>query len=208
MSHSALKQGLLCCTQCHKTLPRSYDGRPCPRCGTRVHQRRPHSITYSWALLISAAFALIPAYMLPIMTLKSLGQGAPSTIIGGVIDLIEYDMLGIAFVVLTASVIIPLIKVAGMVILLLTVQRGVVTNLHQKMLMYRFVEWIGRWSMLDIFVVAILAAIVQLGNLASINGEVGATAFGAAVILTMLSATVFDTRLIWDKHLQQLEESQ
>jgi paraquat-inducible protein A len=148
---------------------------------------------------------LIPANLLPIMTFKSLGKGDPATIMQGVLQLLEHDMLGIALVVLTASIIIPVMKVVGLIILLLTVQLGWTTNMRQKMLMYHFVEWIGRWSMLDIFVVAILAAIVQLGSLASVTGNTGATAFAAAVIFTMLAANCFDTRLIWDKHLEQLE---
>lgn len=205
MNQSALNQGLLVCHCCHKVMPINWDKHPCPRCGTRFHKRKPHSIAYTWALLISSAFMLIPANLLPIMTVSSLGQGTPATIIQGVLELLKHDMLGIALVVLTASIIIPVMKVVGLIILLLAVQRGWTTNMNQKMLMYRFVEWIGRWSMLDIFVVAILAAIVQLGNLASISGNGGATAFAAAVILTMLAANSFDTRLIWDKHLEQLE---
>lgn len=205
MNKSALNQGLLVCHCCRKVMPITWDKHPCPRCGTAFHKRTPHSIAYTWALLISSAVMLIPANLLPIMTVSSLGKGTPATIMEGVMELLKLDMLGIALVVLTASIIIPVMKIVGLIILLLAVQLGWTTNMNQKMLMYRFVEWIGRWSMLDIFVVAILAAIVQLGNLASISGNAGATAFATSVILTMLAAHSFDTRLIWDKHLEQLE---
>lgn len=205
MQQSALSRGLITCHCCNKPAQLRHEDQKCSRCGTRLHARIPHSLSYTWALLAASAAMLLPANLLPMMTFKSLGQGDPATIMQGVIQLLEHDMLWIALVVLTASIIIPLLKIVGLVILLLTVQMGWTTNVHQKMLMYRFVEWIGRWSMLDIFVVAILAAIVQLGNLASVVGNTGATAFAAAVILTMLAANSFDTRLIWDKHLELSE---
>lgn len=204
MTQSALTQGMILCTSCGLISHKSAAGTTCPRCKTVLNGRKPHSMAHSWAFLLAATAMLVPANTLPIMTLKTLGKGEPATIIGGVMQLMEHDMF-IALVVLIASVVIPVIKVIGMIILLLTVQRGWTTNIHQKMLMYRFVEWIGRWSMLDIFVVAILAAIVQLGSLANVHGNSGATAFAAAVIFTMLSANAFDTRLIWDKYLEQLE---
>ena len=196
MQHSALTKGIILCHRCERPAPVDDDKNTCPRCGTRLHRRKPHSIAYTWALLIASMIMLLPANLLPIMTFRSLGKGDPATIMQGVIQLLEHGMLGIAFVVLAASIIIPILKIVGLIILLLTVQFGWTTNMRQKMLMYHFVEWIGRWSMLDIFVVAILAAIVQLGNLASVTGNTGATAFAAAVIFTMLAANCFDTRLI------------
>jgi paraquat-inducible protein A len=204
MSNNALQNGLITCHCCSKVFPKAHEHHRCDRCGYKLHGRIPHSIAHTWALLITSAFMLIPANVLPIMTLKSLGQGGPATILEGVLQLMDHGMYGIALVVLTASVIIPVLKIIGLIILLLAVQCGWTTNLNQKMWMYRFVEWIGRWSMLDVFVVAILAAIVQLGSLASVTGNAGATAFGASVVLTMLAAHSFDTRLIWDKRLEQL----
>lgn len=201
MRHSALTQGIIVCHCCHKPAYLADQGKKCPRCGARLHPRIPDSLARTWALLIAAGCLLIPANLLPIMTFKSLGKGEPATILQGVLQLVEHDLLWIALIVLTASIIIPLLKILGLIILLLTVQMNWVTNIGQKMLMYRFVEWIGRWSMLDIFVVAILAALVQLGNLASVAGNGGASAFAGSVILTMLAANSFDTRLIWDKQL-------
>jgi len=132
------------------------------------------------------------------MTFKSFGQGTPSTIIGGVIELLERDMIFIALVVLIASIVVPLMKIFAMTLLLCTVHFRLQTNLRQKAILFRLIEWIGRWSMLDIFVIGILVALVQLGNIAHIEGNHGATAFAAVVILTMFSALAFDTRLIWD----------
>lgn len=202
---SALSNNIISCHECGLLADRNFEDYHCPRCHSRLHSRQPHSLAHSWALVITSALLMIPANVMPIMTFVSLGKGDPSTILGGVLELVKHDMLWIALVVLTASIIIPAGKLVGMILLLLTVQRGWTTNARQKMIMYRFVEWIGRWSMLDIFVVGILVALVQLGNLAHIIGNHGATAFGFVVITTMLAANLFDTRLIWDKH-QEIEE--
>jgi len=195
---SARQAGYLLCTECNllHSIEREHTG--CDRCGAQLLSRRPNALSYSWACLITALMLLLPANLLPIMTFRSFGKGEPSTIISGIIDLVEHDMLFIALVVLIASIVVPLLKILALSILLCTVQFGWATNLRQKTLMYRLVEWIGRWSMLDIFVIGILVALVQLGNIASIEGQHGATAFAAVVLLTMFSAISFDTRLIWD----------
>ncbi|GGO86845.1 paraquat-inducible protein A [Marinobacterium nitratireducens] len=195
----------ICCHDCRLLCPPQMEGQHCPRCHGRLHARTPHSLTWSWSLLLTGAFLLIPANLLPIMTVRTLGRGEPSTIIDGIVELTHHGLFWIALVVLVASIIVPVGKLVGMLILLLTVQLGWTTNLRQKMLMYRFVEWVGRWSMLDIFVVGILVALVQLGNLTHIIGNHGATAFAAVVISTMLAAQKFDTRLIWDRHLRRPE---
>lgn len=188
------------CHDCRLLCPEGLENDHCPRCHARLHGRTPHSLAWTWSLVITAAFLLLPANMLPIMTVRTLGRGDPSTIIQGVLQLTHHGQFWIALIVLVASVIIPIGKLIGMMILLLTVQLGRTTNLRQKMLMFRFVEWVGRWSMLDIFVVGILVALVQLGNLTHIIGNQGATAFAAVVIATMVAARKFDTRLIWDRH--------
>lgn len=195
----------ICCHDCRLLCPPHMEGQHCPRCHSRLHARTPHSLAWTWSLALTGALLMIPANMLPIMTVRTLGRGEPATIIGGIIELTHHGLFWIALVVLVASVIIPIGKLVGMLILLLTVQMGWTTNLRQKMLMYRFVEWVGRWSMLDIFVVGILVALVQLGNLTHIVGNHGATAFAAVVVCTMLAAQKFDTRLIWDRHRQRTE---
>lgn len=195
----ALDAGILVCHECQQ-LNRPPVGQPprCRRCGARLHGRRPNSIARTWALLLSAALLYIPANLLPIMSVHMLGRGSPATIMGGVIELIQAGMLPIALVVFVASILVPSFKLLGIALLLYSVQRHQVMSPRQRILMYRFIEWIGRWSMLDIFVIAILVALVSFGNLASIEAGAGALAFAAVVILTMLAAITFDPRLIWD----------
>ncbi|MEO4049275.1 paraquat-inducible protein A [Pseudomonas sp. CAU 1711] len=202
----ALDAGIVVCDECHKLeYLREGEEQHCARCGARLHARRPNSIARTWALLITAAILYVPANLLPIMTVSFLGKGMPSTIMGGVVELIHADMLPIAAVVFVASILVPTFKLVGIALLLYSVQRHQPMSARQRILMYRFIEWIGRWSMLDIFVIAILVALVNFGNLATITADLGAAAFASVVILTMLAAVTFDPRLIWDNTDQELE---
>ena len=140
------------------------------------------------------------------MTVSMLGKGMPATIMEGVVELVQADMLPIALVVFVASILVPTFKLIGIALLLYSVQRHQPMSARQRILMYRFIEWIGRWSMLDIFVIAILVALVNFGNLASIEAGVGASAFCMVVILTMLAAVTFDPRLIWDNTFVEEDE--
>jgi paraquat-inducible protein A len=196
----AIDAGILICTECHELNSHKEDAKrqSCSRCGARVYARRPNSLARTWALLITAAILYIPANVLPIMTVNSLGSGTPSTIMSGVIQLIQHGMIPIAAVVFIASILVPTFKLVGIALLLYSVQRRQPLSPRQRIWMYRFIEFIGRWSMLDIFVIAILVAIVNFGRLASIEADLGAIAFATVVILTMLAATTFDPRLIWD----------
>lgn len=196
----AIDAGILVCNECHQ-LNRQEQGstsQTCTRCGAIVHARRPNSIVRTWALLITAAILYIPANVLPIMTVSSLGQGSPDTIMSGVITLMKHGMLPIAAVVFIASILVPTFKLVGIALLLYSVQRHQPLSARQRILMYRFIEFIGRWSMLDIFVIAILVAVVNFGRIASVEPNLGAVAFASVVILTMLAALTFDPRLIWD----------
>lgn len=201
--HSALAQGLIRCHDCGSLWPKTKEETHCPRCQAVLHARTPGSLKRTWALLLTATFLLLPANLLPIMRVTTLGQGEPSTIFSGVVQLAEHGLWGIAIVVLAASILIPVGKIIAVATLLLAIQHGWTTNMQQKMVMFRIVHWIGRWSMLDIFVVGILVALVQFGNLAYIDGQTGALAFAGVVIFTMLAAGTLDTRLIWDRHLQE-----
>ncbi|BCQ71338.1 hypothetical protein PEQA60_53280 [Pseudomonas sp. Eqa60] len=196
----AIEAGILICTECHELNRQEADSeeQTCTRCGARVHPRRPNSILRTWALLLTAAILYIPANLLPIMTVSSLGQGDPSTIMSGVIQLVQHGMFPIAAVVFVASILVPTFKLVGIALLLFSVQRHQPLSARQRIIMYRFIEFIGRWSMLDIFVIAILVAVVNFGRLASIEANLGAVAFASVVILTMLAAVTFDPRLIWD----------
>jgi len=196
----AIDAGILVCTECHE-LNRQEPGstsQSCTRCGAVVHARRPNSIVRTWALLITSMILYIPANVLPIMTVSALGQGSPDTIMSGVITLMKHGMLPIAAVVFIASILVPTFKLVGIALLLYSVHRHQPLSARQRILMYRFIEFIGRWSMLDIFVIAILVAVVNFGRIASVEANLGAVAFASVVILTMLAALTFDPRLIWD----------
>lgn len=194
----AIDAGILICGECHELSRQLEHGQLCGRCGAHLHARRPDSLRRTWALLITSALMYIPANVLPIMTVYSLGKGQADTIMSGVIELINYGMAPIALVVFVASILVPTFKLVGLGLLLYSIQRKQPMSARQRGMMYRFIEWIGRWSMLDIFVITILVALVKFGNLASIEAGFGAVAFCSVVILTMLAAVSFDPRLIWD----------
>ncbi len=205
----ALDAGILVCGECHQLeYLREGEKQHCARCGAHLHGRRPNSLARTWALLITAAILYIPANLLPIMTVNFLGSGMPATIMEGVVELIQADMLPIALVVFVASILVPTFKLVGIASLLYSVQRRQPMSARQRILMYRFIEWIGRWSMLDIFVIAILVALVNFGSLASIEAGAGAMAFCLVVILTMLAAVTFDPRLIWDNTFASEDETE
>lgn len=196
----AIDAGILICAECHelnRVEPDNND-QVCTRCGAQVYPRRPDSMKRTWALLLTAAILYIPANILPIMTVSTLGQGDPSTIMSGVIQLMQHGMYPIAAVVFVASILVPTFKLIGLGLLLFSVQRRQPLSAQQRIIMYRFIEFIGRWSMLDIFVIAILVALVNFGRIASVEANLGAVAFASVVILTMFAAVTFDPRLIWD----------
>jgi len=199
---TAAAAGLVPCESCHLLTrwqpPQRNSDQLCPRCGASLHGRIPNSIMRSWALLIAAMVLYIPANVLPIMTVKSLGTGNPNTILSGIMELIHADMWPIAMVVLIASIVVPLLKISTLSYLLISVQRGSIKRRRDRTRLYRLTEAIGRWSMVDIYVVAILVATIQLGNIAQIEAGPAGIPFAGVVILTMLAASSFDPRLIWD----------
>ena len=171
----------------------------CPRCDMPLHAARKHdSITRTWALLFAAVILIFPANLYPVMTVIQLGRGEPSTIISGVLHLIDEGMWGLALIVFVASVVVPAMKLILLSYLLLSVQSRSVWRPHDRTRLYRITEIVGAWSMVDIFLVGILSALVNLQALASIRPEIGASFFGAVVVITMFAAHSFDPRLIWD----------
>jgi paraquat-inducible protein A len=160
--------------------------------------RKPNSVQITWSLLITAIIAYLPANLYPVMTVTSLGKSQSDTIMSGVIYLLLHGDWPLALIVFVASVLVPLLKIVSLVYLLLSVQRRSPLRKSQRTRLYRVVELVGRWSMVDIFVVALLASLVQVGALATIEPGVGAIAFTTVVILTMFAAMSFDPRLIWD----------
>ncbi|RED48100.1 paraquat-inducible protein A [Aestuariispira insulae] len=170
----------------------------CPRCRAPMHRRKPLSLAKSWAYLLAAAILYIPANMMPIMTVISFGSGAPDTIMSGVIHLAAAGQYPIALLVFIASVFVPLLKIGVLAYLLVSVQWNLAAKRRQRTRMYRMTELIGRWSMIDIFMISILVALVKLDAIATIEAGPGAIAFAAVVVLTMIAAQKFDPRLIWD----------
>jgi paraquat-inducible protein A len=192
--HSAAARGLALCETCRLVSPvrRAY----CPRCYTRLHLRFPHSLQRTWALTIAATILYFPANLLPILKIESVAGEQSNTIISGVIQFWQQGDYPVAIIIFTASVMIPVLKILAIIALCLATRAGrwplALTRL------YRVTEFIGRWSMVDVFVVAILVAVVQLGSTISIHPGTAALSFAGVVILTMLAATSFDPRLIWD----------
>lgn len=170
----------------------------CPRCGSPLHFRKRNSLQRTWAFVIAAAICYVPANVFPVMTVISLGQAQSDTILSGAIYLLTHGMWPLALIVFIASITVPIAKVVALVSLLISVQRRSSWRPADRTRLYRITEAIGRWSMVDIYVVTILVALVRLGNLATIEAGWGAVFFGAVVVLTMIAAESFDPRLIWD----------
>lgn len=197
---TAAQAGLVCCESCHLVSRPANAEEPgfCPRCGEMLEVRRPHSIQTTWALVIAAAICYIPANALPVLNTTTLGSTEGDTILGGVAFLYTSGSWPLALVVLIASVMIPLGKLVALVYLMITVQRGSIKDNKDRTRMYRMVVFIGRWSMLDVFVDTFTVALVQLQPLMSVAPGFGVFFFAAVVVLTMLAAENFDPRLIWD----------
>ena len=197
---TARNVGLTSCHSCH-LLCQSAKQPPhmlCPRCGAGMHDRKPNSIARTWALVLAAIIFYIPANVLPITVVISLGKAQSDTIMSGVIYFIHTGMWPIALVIFLASVFVPLLKLLILIFLLISVQRKSSWRQQDRTRLYRITEIIGRWSMVDIFVVTILVALVHLGGLATIHAGPGAIFFGAVVVSTIFAAMSFDPRLIWD----------
>lgn len=175
------------------------DGLACPRCRTAVHRRKPNSLSRTWALLIAAIICYVPANLFPVMEVTSLGHRQADTILSGVIYLAVNGTWPLAVIVFIASVVVPVLKILALAFLAISVQRGSQWRPRDRARLYRVVETVGRWSMVDVYVVTILVALVHLGSLASVEARQGAFYFGAVVVLTMFAAESFDPRLIWDQ---------
>jgi paraquat-inducible protein A len=196
------------CARCHdcgllSRLPgpvaQAAHGARCARCGAELHLRKPRSLERTWALVIAAALCYVPANVLPVMTVTSFGTVASDTIMSGVVYFLMHGMWPLAVIVFVASIFVPVLKLAVLTFLLISVQRRSGWRPVERTRLYRITEAIGRWSMVDIFAITILVALVRLGNLASIDAGPGAVFFGAVVVITMLAAESFDPRLIWDR---------
>jgi paraquat-inducible protein A len=170
----------------------------CPRCASVLHARKPDSIARTWALVIAAAVLYIPANYYPVLTVMQLGAGSPSTILGGVEELLSSGMYPLAALVFFASIAVPMLKLVGLSVMLIATQARRSGRLRERTRLSHVVRWIGRWSMIDIFMESLLGALVRFGTIVTIEPGAGAVAFCAVVILTMFAAETFDPRLMWD----------
>lgn len=196
---TAADAGLLACHACGLlSRPAAGHDLACARCGAGLHLRKPDSISRSWAFLIAAYVLYVPANVLPVMETGSLFGAQRDTIMSGVVYLWTSGSWPLALIIFIASIMVPGMKLLAMTVLLLSVQYRPDWRQHDRSRLYRIVELVGRWSMVDIYVAGILAALVQFKALATIKAGPGAVAFGAVVVLTMFAAGAFDPRLIWD----------
>ena len=197
---TAAQAGLVSCETCH-LLSRPADAAApgyCPRCGAGLAWRRHHSIQSTWAIVIAAAICYVPANVLPVLSTTALGSTDSDTIMGGVLLLYTTGSWPLALIVLVASVMVPLGKLIALSYLLIVVQRGLLGSNRERTRLFRMVRFIGRWSMLDVFVDTFTVALVQLQPLMSVEPGPGVLFFAAVVVLTMIAAESFDPRLLWD----------
>lgn len=198
---TAISKGLASCHLCQKVA--SVELHECPRCGTALHSRKADSLNRTMALLLTACVLYIPANVYPIMITDQLGSSLESTILGGVVLLIQMDSIPVAAIIFIASVMVPIGKMIALFYLCWTVKCGSSVTPRQRSIAYRVTELIGKWSMIDVFVVAILVALVHIGKILVIRPGIATLAFAGLVIVTMIAAEGFDPRLIWDKEEEE-----
>jgi paraquat-inducible protein A len=204
-SETALQMGLQSCETCgllSRPAPGDNEAR-CPRCDEELAFRKPASFQRTWAYLIGAAVCYIPANLLPVLTTTTAGGADSDTILQGVVLLWSPTGWPLSIIVLVASIMIPSAKILALAYLLITTQRGSIKNHKQRVRLYRMVEFVGRWSMVDVFVDTFTAALIQLQPLMAVEPGPGLLFFAAVVVLTMLAVESFDPRLIWDSAIPQ-----
>jgi paraquat-inducible protein A len=198
-SPAAMATQPVACEKCEKVALVAPAGRHlCRRCGAHLHHRKPHGVARCWALVITALVLYIPANVYPILTVVQMGSGAPSTILGGVEELVTAKLYPLALLVFFASIVVPVLKLLGLMLLLLSTQLGLAERLVDRVRLYRIVSVIGRWSMIDVFMISILVALVRFGAIVTIEPGMGAVSFAAVVIITIFAAELFDPRAMWD----------
>ncbi|AHZ67581.1 putative inner membrane paraquat-inducible protein [Pseudomonas mandelii JR-1] len=194
----ASELNLCLCHSCGLACDMTGEPQECERCGAPLHRRKTNSLTRTWAYLLTSLVFYVPANLLPVMNTKMVGNGADSTIMGGVLDFWQHGAWDIALIIFIASIAVPGVKFVALMLLLITVHRNSLWARKERSTLYRFVELIGYWSMLDVIVVALVASLVKFQALADIEPRPGILFFGLVVVFTMLSAMSFDPRLIWD----------
>ena len=199
---TAMKSKLNACHDCGKlTDAANIDHSKaliCPRCNADLHFRKHQSVPATWALVLTAAILFIPANLLPIMRVEFLGSTEYSTIMDGILYFFHEKEYGIGLIIFMASILVPLFKIVGLVVILLSIKFKWKRWLRHKTAMFRFIVFVGRWSMLDIFVIALMATLVKFGGLTATVAAPAASYFAAVVVCTMFAAHTFDSRLLWD----------
>ena len=170
----------------------------CKRCGAKLHRRKRNSIARTWALVLTAYIFYIPANVFPITNIISFGDYTTDTILSGVVYFVKTGMWPLALIIFTASIFVPLLKLLILSLLLISVQLKTEWRQKDRTRIYRITEAIGRWSMVDIFAITVLIALVNMGAIATVRVEPAALFFAAVVVFTMFAAMAFDPRLIWD----------
>ena len=195
---TARQLGMIACRHCGTVWRDVSDGERCGRCRARLYSRKPESINLTWALLLTACILYLPANLLPVMTTRSLLGTQEDTILSGVIYFWISGDWALAVIIFIASFLVPLFKLAALVLMAVTARRHSVWARAERTRLYHIVEVIGRWSMLDVFVVSLLAGLVKMDQVAEITAGPGIASFGGVVVLTMLASISFDPRLAWD----------
>nr|WP_314582774.1 paraquat-inducible protein A [uncultured Pseudomonas sp.] len=198
----AREHNVTLCHVCSYVCPQ--DVHQCPRCDSPVHGRKPNSLARTWAFLIAGLIFYIPANTMPVMFTTLLGSASENTIMSGVIEFAESGSWDIAILIFIASILVPCIKFLVLGTLLVTCQRRSQWAMRERSRLYRFIELIGYWSMLDVLVVALVAALVQFRGLSTIEPRLGILFFGLVVVMTMFAAMSFDPRLIWDAEVEDV----
>jgi paraquat-inducible protein A len=200
-----MELGLIPCHACGMvSRPVRSAGVPhCLRCNARLHLRIPNSASRCWAFLIAGFILYLPANLLPIMYTGTLSGIRRDTIMSGIVYLWESGSWGIAVIVFIASIMVPILKLGALTFLLISVRGRSPWPQRERTMLYRLLKLVGRWSMLDIFVAAILTKLVQFRFLATVEVGPAALPFGAVVVITMIAVMQFDPRLIWDSKQQE-----
>jgi len=199
---TAMDSKLIACHDCGKLTDAANIGSStalvCPRCNADIHFRKHQSVPATWALVLTAAILFVPANLLPIMRVEFLGSTEYSTIMDGILYFFHEKEYGIGLIIFMASILVPLFKIVGLIMILLSIKFKWKRWLRHKTAMFRFIVFVGRWSMLDIFVIALMATLVKFGSFTATVAAPAASYFAAVVVCTMFAAHTFDSRLLWD----------
>ena len=202
---TAAAEGLASCHMCGKVSP--VVEVHCPRCHSKLHLRKPHSLERTWCFLIAAMAFYLPANLLPIMNVTGVGTNSSDTIMSGVINFWKKGDMLVATIIFSASIMIPILKMIALIWLCFAAHGFTSASPRNLARLYHVTELVGRWSMVDVFVVAVLVCLVQLGVISTVTPGPAILSFASVVVLTMFAAMSFDPRLLWDRHVREAAEA-